>query len=54
MLMTNSKLTALCFTVLYVVLIYLVFIGQMKPAMYVMAIGMFLESLLCLINCFRK
>lgn len=54
MLTTNSKIIAACFTILYAILIYLVFAGQMTAAMYVMAVGMFLESLICLINCFRK
>ena len=54
MLMTNSKIVAAAFTILYAVLIYLVATGKMTAAMYIMAIGMFLESLICLITSFRK
>ncbi|GEP20085.1 hypothetical protein [Pediococcus argentinicus] len=54
MLMTSSKIMAAIFTVVYAVLIYMVATGQMMGAMYLMAIGMFAESLLCLIHCFKN
>jgi hypothetical protein len=42
--MAGSKITAIFFLILYAVLLYLVFTMQNMLAMYLMAIGMFLEA----------
>ncbi|AVW09707.1 hypothetical protein [Lactiplantibacillus paraplantarum] len=42
--MAGSKVTAIFFLLLYAVLLYLVFTMQNMLAMYLMAIGMFLEA----------
>ncbi|ETY75082.1 hypothetical protein [Lactiplantibacillus fabifermentans] len=42
--MASSKLSAIFFLIMYAVLLYLVFTMQNMAAMYLMAIGMFLEA----------
>jgi uncharacterized integral membrane protein len=42
--MASSKFTAIFFLILYAVLLFLVFTMHNMAAMYLMAIGMFLEA----------
>lgn len=42
--MASSKVTAIFFLILYAVLLYFVFTMQNMLAMYLMAVGMFLEA----------
>ena len=51
--MIKSKIGSVFFVLLYVYLFYLVATNQMMPAMYVMAGGMLLESVICLIHNFE-
>ncbi|ARW24784.1 hypothetical protein [Pediococcus acidilactici] len=51
--MIKSKIGSIFFVLLYVYLFYLVATNQMMPAMYVMAGGMLLESVICLIHNFK-
>lgn len=52
--MIKSKVISVIFVLVYIYLFYLVATNQSMMAMYVMAGGMLVESIICLIQSFKS
>ena len=48
--MTKDKIIAWFFVILWAIVLILTFMNKMIPAMDLMAIGMFLDAIVCLIR----